>query len=45
MKKTLLEAGGDAMASTPAEYAKNIVTEEGKWAAVIKELNLTVDAK
>jgi tripartite-type tricarboxylate transporter receptor subunit TctC len=43
MKKRLLDAGGDAMPSTPEEYAKNIQTEEGKWARVIKELGLVVN--
>ncbi|MBV9557064.1 MAG: tripartite tricarboxylate transporter substrate binding protein [Pseudolabrys sp.] len=42
MKKRLQDQGGDAMSSTPAEYAKNIATEEGKWAAVMKELGIVV---
>ena len=42
MKKRLLEAGGDPLASTPAEYAQNIAREEGKWQAVIKKLGLTI---
>jgi tripartite-type tricarboxylate transporter receptor subunit TctC len=42
MRKRLQDQGGDAMSSTPEQYARNIATEEGKWAAVIKELGLTV---
>jgi len=43
MKKRLLDAGGDPLASTPAEYAGNIQREEGKWQAVIKKLGLVVN--
>ena len=43
MKKRLLDAGGDPLASTPAEYAQNIQREEGKWQAVIKKLGLVVN--
>ncbi len=43
MKKRLIDAGGDALASTPAEYAANIKREEGKWAALIKKLGLVVN--
>ena len=42
MKKRLLDAGGDPLASTPAEYAQNIQREEGKWQAVIKKLGLVI---
>ena len=42
MKKRLLDAGGDPVASTPAEYAQNIQREESKWQAVIKKLGLVV---
>jgi tripartite-type tricarboxylate transporter receptor subunit TctC len=42
MKKRLLDAGGDTVASTPAEYAQNIQREESKWQAVIKKLGLVV---
>src|SRR6201996_1722454 len=31
VKKRLIEVGGDPIASTPAEYARNIQREEGKW--------------
>jgi tripartite-type tricarboxylate transporter receptor subunit TctC len=43
VKKRLIEAGGDPIASTPAEYAQNIQREEGKWQAVIKNLGLVVN--
>ena len=43
MKKRLLDAGGDPLASTPADYAKNIEREEGKWQAVIKKLGLVIN--
>ena len=42
MKKRLLDAGGDPVISSPAEYAQNIQREEGKWQAVIKKLGLVV---
>ncbi len=42
MKKRLLDAGGDPVSSTPAEYAENIAREEGKWQAVIKKLGLVI---
>jgi tripartite-type tricarboxylate transporter receptor subunit TctC len=42
MKKRLLDAGGDAVVSTPEEYAQNIQREEGKWQAVIKKLGLEI---
>ena len=40
MKQRLLDAGGDPIVSTPAEYRQNIHREEGKWQAVIKKLGL-----
>jgi tripartite-type tricarboxylate transporter receptor subunit TctC len=43
MRKRLLDAGGDPIASTPAEYAQNIQREEGKWQALIKKLGLVVN--
>jgi tripartite-type tricarboxylate transporter receptor subunit TctC len=42
MKKRLLDAGGDPVISSPAEYAQNIQREEGKWQAVIKKLGLVI---
>jgi tripartite-type tricarboxylate transporter receptor subunit TctC len=43
VKKRLIDAGGDPIASTPVEYARNIQREEGKWQAVIKNLGLVVN--
>jgi tripartite-type tricarboxylate transporter receptor subunit TctC len=43
VKKHLIDVGGDPIASTPAEYAKNIQREEAKWQAVIKKLGLVVN--
>jgi len=43
VKRHLTDLGGDPIASTPAEYARNIQREEGKWQAVIKKLGLVVN--
>ena len=43
VKKRINNEGGDAMTSTPAEYAADIDQEERKWATLIKKLNLKVD--
>lgn len=43
MKRRLLDAGGDPIAGTPAEYMQNIRREEGKWQAVIKRLGLVIN--
>jgi tripartite-type tricarboxylate transporter receptor subunit TctC len=43
MQKRLLDAGGDPLVGTPAEYARNIEREENKWQAVIKKLGLVVN--
>ena len=43
VKKRLIDAGGDPIPSTPAEYARNIQREEKKWQAVIKKLGLVVN--
>ncbi|HTA98862.1 MAG TPA: tripartite tricarboxylate transporter substrate binding protein [Bradyrhizobium sp.] len=43
VKKHLIDVGGDPIASTPSEYARNIQREEGKWQAVIKKLGLVVN--
>jgi len=42
-KKRIVAAGGGPAPSTPAEYATNIAREEGKWAALIKQLGLKVE--
>jgi hypothetical protein len=39
-QKHLIDVGGDPIASAPAQYARNIQREEGKWRAVIKKLGL-----
>ena len=33
-------ANGSPVASTQEAYAENVVREEGKWSAIIKQLNL-----
>jgi len=43
IKARISAAGGDAVSSTPDEYAVNIRREEGKWAALIKKLGLQVN--
>src|SRR5262249_29263478 len=43
MRKHIVAEGGDPIASTPEEYAANIVREEGKWAALIKKLGLKME--
>jgi tripartite-type tricarboxylate transporter receptor subunit TctC len=43
VKKRLMDAGGDPIPSTPAEYARNIQREEKKWQAGIKKLGLVVN--
>jgi tripartite-type tricarboxylate transporter receptor subunit TctC len=43
VKKHLIDVGGDPIASTPSEYARNIQREEAKWQAVIKKLGLVVN--
>jgi tripartite-type tricarboxylate transporter receptor subunit TctC len=43
IKARIIADGGGPVASTPEEYAANIKTEEGKWAALIKKLGLVVN--
>ena len=40
MKKRLIDDGTDPTPSTPEEYAANIASEEGKWAALAQKLGL-----
>ncbi len=40
MKKRLLQEGSVPTPGTPADYAANMVREEGKWAALVKKLGL-----
>jgi tripartite-type tricarboxylate transporter receptor subunit TctC len=43
VKQRIQTEGGDAMTSTPEEYASDIDVEEKKWSALIKKLNLKVE--
>jgi tripartite-type tricarboxylate transporter receptor subunit TctC len=43
LRKHIVAEGDDPIASTPEEYAANIVREEGKWAALIKKLGLKIE--
>ncbi len=42
-KKRLIADGSDPAPSTPDQYAQNIRREEGKWAALVKKLGLTLE--
>jgi tripartite-type tricarboxylate transporter receptor subunit TctC len=43
IKKRIIADGGAAVASTPEEHGANIEHEEGKWAALVKKLGLTIN--
>jgi tripartite-type tricarboxylate transporter receptor subunit TctC len=43
VKERILTEGGDALTSTPDEYAADIDREETKWSTVIRKLNLKVE--
>ena len=43
VKQRIQAEGGDALTSTPEEYAKDIDQEEKKWSTLIKKLNLKVE--
>jgi tripartite-type tricarboxylate transporter receptor subunit TctC len=43
VKQRIQAEGGDALTSTPEEYAKDIDQEERKWSTLIKKLNLKVE--
>jgi tripartite-type tricarboxylate transporter receptor subunit TctC len=43
VRQRIQAEGGDPLTSTPDEYAKDIDTEERKWATLIKKLNLKVE--
>jgi tripartite-type tricarboxylate transporter receptor subunit TctC len=43
MRQRIQAEGGDPLTSTPDEYAKDIDSEESKWATLIKTLNLKVE--
>ena len=42
-RQRLALLGADPIASTPEEYAAEIDTEETKWAAIVKSLNLKIE--
>jgi tripartite-type tricarboxylate transporter receptor subunit TctC len=43
VKQRIQAEGGDAMTSTPEEYAQDIDREETKWSTLIKKLSLKVE--
>jgi tripartite-type tricarboxylate transporter receptor subunit TctC len=43
VKQRIQAEGGDAMTSTPEEYANDIDKEETKWSTLIRKLNLKVE--
>jgi tripartite-type tricarboxylate transporter receptor subunit TctC len=43
VKERILAEGGDPLASTPEEYAKDIDREETKWGTLVRKLNLKVE--
>jgi tripartite-type tricarboxylate transporter receptor subunit TctC len=43
VKQRILNEGGDPLASSPEEYAKDIDQEERKWSVLIRKLNLKVE--
>jgi tripartite-type tricarboxylate transporter receptor subunit TctC len=43
VRERMLSEGAQPMASTPAEYAAEIDSEERKWSALVKSLNLKME--
>ncbi len=43
VQKRIHSEGGDAMTSSPQEYAEDIDREERKWGALIRKLNLKIE--
>ena len=43
VRERLLSEGAQPLASTPAEYAAEIDSEERKWSALVKSLNLKME--
>jgi hypothetical protein len=43
VKQRIQAEGGDALTSTPEEYARDIDQEETKWSTLIRKLNLKVE--
>jgi len=42
VQERMLSEGAQALASTPAEYAAEVDSEERKWSALVKSLNLNM---
>jgi len=42
-KKRMLDLGSAPVPGTPDDYAANIRSEEGKWAALVKKLGLKLE--
>jgi tripartite-type tricarboxylate transporter receptor subunit TctC len=43
VQQRIVAEGGDPLASTPEEYAKDIEREASKWGALVRRLNLKVE--
>ena len=43
VRERMLNEGAEPVVSTPAEYAAEIDSEERKWSALVKSLNLKVE--
>jgi tripartite-type tricarboxylate transporter receptor subunit TctC len=43
VRERMLNEGAEPLPSTPAEYAEEIDSEERKWSALVKSLNLKVE--
>jgi tripartite-type tricarboxylate transporter receptor subunit TctC len=43
VRERMLSEGAQPMASTPAEYVADIDSEERKWSALVKSLNLKIE--
>jgi tripartite-type tricarboxylate transporter receptor subunit TctC len=43
LQQRILAEGGDALASTPEEYAKDLEREATKWGTLVRRLNLKVE--
>ena len=43
VRERMLSEGAQPLASTPAEYAAEIDSEERKWSALVKSLNLKME--
>jgi tripartite-type tricarboxylate transporter receptor subunit TctC len=43
VRERMLNEGAQPVASTPAEYAAEIDSEERKWSALVKSLNLKME--